>query len=328
MSVYRTSTHNRQGLTTGDPAPVAGDGEAPLVSTPISQTDHFRNYSKTAKLKRPFKGEIPTPPPRIGSEIQAFSDKSRSRLKHTAVNSGDILKSQFCLTYPGDNWPTDGREFKRHLNLFLTHLRKAYPFLSYLWVAEFQTRGVPHVHAFLDIPPTEKNRFILARIWCRIVNPATTFSDSHWRFHTDPKNFIRWTMGTGSYICKYLDKAAQKAIPPGFISFGRWWGNSRGLVTDPEIITKAEIQAEFPCADENTGECYPDAWEFLVRTVGRYHEKSNRRSFFRKVGKMREINGRKFHVRSVSALTGAPIFRQALEYLRRTRGIPSEISPF
>lgn len=314
--------------TNGDPAHVAGAVEAPLVSSPISQTDLWQLYPYTSKLKRPFKGEIPTPPTRKGSEIQVFSEKSRSRLRLTATNSRDVLRVQFGLTYPGDNWPTDGREFKRHLNLFLTHLRKAFPFLSYLWVAEFQSRGAPHVHVFLDIPPTDENRYALARIWCRIVNPSTSYNDDHWRVHSHASNFISWTMGTGSYLCKYLDKAAQKAIPPGFTSFGRWWGNSRGLVPDPETITKPEIQAEFPRVDENTGECYPDAWEFLVRTVGRYHERNNRRSWFRKVGQIREIKGRKIHVRSVSALTGAPIFRQALEYLRRTRGISAPISPF
>jgi hypothetical protein len=291
---------------------------APLVSSPISQQEFFEDYPYTEKLKRPFKGETPTPPTRTGSQLQGFSDKSRGRLRFTATNARDVLRSQFGLTYPGDSWPTDGREFKRHLNAFLTAARRAFPFLSYLWVAEFQSRGAPHVHLFFDLAATDETRLELARLWCRIVNPAYTEKDDHFKVHSNPKNFISWSLGTGSYLCKYLDKAAQKHIPQGFTSFGRWWGNSRGLVPDPDVTTRSQIEEEFPQVNPETGELYEqDAWKFLVRTVGRYHEKVNRRSWFRRTG------------RSTSALTGAPIFRQTLGYLRRIRGIPPiEQSPF
>jgi hypothetical protein len=125
-------------------------------------------------------------------------------------------------------------------------------------------------------------------------------------------------MRQGSYLCKYLDKAAQKVIPPGFVTFGRWWGNSRALVGSPEIVTAADLAEEFPQVNEESGEIRENAASvFLVRTVGRYHEKHNRRSWFRSTG------------RSTSALTGAPIFLQALEYLRKTQGFrKAEPSPF
>lgn len=288
----------------------------PLVSSPISQQERFELYPVTSKLKRPFTGPTPVAPTRTGTEIQGFSDKSRGRLRLMATNARDILRSQFGMTYPGDQWPTDGREFKRHLNVFLTAARREFPFLSYLWVAEFQSRGVPHIHIILDLPATTENRYTLARLWCRAVNPDYSEDSEHWAVHTHPTNFIPWTMGTGSYLCKYLDKDAQKAIPEGFYSFGRFWGNSRGLLPEPDQITKEEIQAEFPQVDEETGEEHPDAWAFLVRTVGRYHEHVNRRSWFRRTN------------RSTSALTGGPILRQALDYLRRTRGAPTEPIPF
>ncbi len=315
MTVYVIPVENSQGLTTGDPAHVAGDGEAPLVSSPISQKTEIQLYPVTIKIKRQFTGEMPTPPVRSGSQLQGFSDKSRGRLRFTATNSRDLLQSQFGLTYHNE-WPTDGREFKRHLNLFLTRCRQAFPFLSYLWIAEFQSRGAPHVHLFLDLPANADHRATFARIWCSIVDP-TGADASLYAFHDHPSNFITWTMGTGAYLCKYLDKAAQKAIPQGFTSFGRWWGNSRSLVPPPEIITQAEIDADLPSIDETTGEMFDQqSWAFLVRTVGRYHEKNNRRSWFRKTN------------RSTSCLTGAPIFRQALLYLRKTRGVTEEKTPF
>jgi hypothetical protein len=128
---------------------------------------------------------------------------------------------------------------------------------------------------------------------------------------------IQWKMGSGSYLCKYLDKQYQKAIPDGFRNFGRWWGNSRGLVPDPDTITPADLDEEFPQVDEETGEVHEgNATAYLVRVVGRYHEKKNHRSWFRRTS------------RTATVLTGAPIFRQTLEYLRRTRGNPDRSTPF
>lgn len=287
--------------------------EDPLVSSPISQKTVFEVYPATLKVKRPFNGESPVPPDRQGQTLKGFSDKSRSRLRFTAANSADLLRSQFCCTYH-DLWPIDGREFKRHLNLFLTRCRQTFPFLEYLWVAEFQTRGAPHAHVYLSLPADQETRDTLARIWCRIVDKN---DQALLAFHRHPKNMITWEMRTGSYLCKYLDKEHQKAIPDGFRNFGRWWGNSRSLVPDPDQITDEDLAEEFPQVDQETGEIHEqDAFKFLIRTVGRYHEKKNKRSWFRKTS------------RSTSALTGADIFRQSLNYLRRTRGTKNEPIPF
>jgi hypothetical protein len=300
----------------GSGAQAAGCPDDPLVSSPISHhrvIETIEVFPASIRVKRPFNGQKPTPPDRSGSGLQGFSDKSRSRLRFTAANSAHVLRSQFCCTYH-DYWPIDGREFKRHLDRFLTAARRAFPFLSYLWVAEFQTRNAPHAHVFLDLPATAENRDILAHIWSRIVDPS---DPSLLAFHCHSKNMIEWKMGSGSYLCKYLDKQHQKAIPDGFRNFGRWWGNSRGLVPDPDTITPADLQDEFPQVDEETGEIHEgNPTAYLVRIVGRYHEKKNSRSWFRRTS------------RSATVLTGAPIFRQALEYLRRTRGNPDRTAPF
>lgn len=290
--------------------------EKPLVSSPISQQrafDSIEVYPRSLRVRRPFTGQVATPPPdRSDSGIQSFSDKSRSRLRFMAANSSHLLQSQFCCTYH-DYWPINGREFKRHLNVFLTAARRAFPSLRYLWVAEFQTRGAPHAHVYLNLPATYENRFMLAVLWCRVVN----LNDSQlMAFHNHPSNMIAWTMGTGSYLCKYLDKQHQKAIPEGFHSFGRWWGNSRGLVPPPDAITPEDLRACFPEVNQVTGECLEvDPLTFLVRTVGRYHEKCNRRSWFRRTN------------RTTTALTGAPIFRQTLAYLLKLHGDPAADPP-
>ena len=194
---------------------------APLVSSPISQQrglDSLEVFPRSLRVRRPFTGPVATPPDRTASGIQSFSDKSRSRLRFTAANSSHLLISQFCCTYH-NVWPINGREFKRHLNVFLTDARRVFPGLKYLWVAEFQTRGAPHGHVYLNLPVTDENRYKLAFIWCRIVDA----NDSQLlAFHSHSSNMCSWAMGSGSYLCKYLDKQHQKMIPDGFHSFGRW----------------------------------------------------------------------------------------------------------
>ena len=333
MTVYVTPSENSQGLTNGDPALAAGAVEAPLVTYPISEqtaSETLRCYPKTLQRKRP--GFIPSNPPpvRTGTEIEGFSIKSQSRLRFVAENAITLQRcSQFVATYH-NNVPADGREFKRHVHSFLVALRRKFPFLEYLWAAEMQTRGVPHLHLLLNVAPSEENWKTIGAIWHRIADLG---DEKHRWWHCDrienngQRSLVPWIMKSG-YLCKYLDKAHQKTIPAGFHNFGRWWGNSRKLVPDPDETTKEQIQERFPSVDQETGEIHPDAWKFIIRTLGRYHEKKNPRSLFRKTGQLVDKNGKKFRIRSTSILTGAPIFRQALLYLVKTHGVTEKQIPF
>lgn len=309
--------HVTPGMTTGkkEDRPLRGGGavsNSTLVSSPISENSCFELYPVSVKLKRPFTGKPPKPPKRSGTTIQGFSEKSRGRLRFTATNARNLLKNQFGLTYH-DYWPIDGRQFKSDLHRFLVRAGQIFPDLKYLWVAEFQSRGAPHVHLFTNLETTKANQEKLANIWCRIVEPN---DEKLRRFHLHSKNFINWKLGTGSYLCKYLEKSAQKEIPQGFNNFGRWWGNSRDLIPEPEIITQEEIEDELPEFDKETGEIFTPSWKYLVRTVGRYHEHCNRRSWFRKTN------------RSTMSLTGAPVFLRTLEYLQAEQGLKEPPSPF
>ena len=324
-ATYQPLTDIKSGLSADaaardatDRAPARGEAreKATLVSSPISQTEqteHLQIYPQTIKVKRPFKGEKPTPPERTGSQIQGFSDKSRGRLRFTSTNARDKIFSQFCMTYH-NYWPIDGRQFKRHLNAFLTRCRKHFPFFEYIWVAEFQTRGAPHVHLYSNLPVEPETHDTLVRFWVDIAEKGNT---AMVKVHKNPEQFKAWKMGTGSYLCKYLDKTHQKFIPKGFYNFGRWWGNSRGIVPEPQTVTKEEISQEFQDVNEETGEIYEgtEPYKFLIRTLGKYHEKINRRSWFRRTN------------RSTSVLTGAPIFMQTLEYLYRSRSMRMPESP-
>lgn len=249
--------------------PCVGGGSALLVNTPISHRKADRKnpvesllvYHRAVKLVRPYKGDPDRPTPPTRTEINSFSSKSRSRLKFTAGNSPQLV-SQFGMTY--HKATPDGREVKRHLNLFLNSVKRHYPWFQYLWILEFQSRGIPHFHLFCNLDIQDDTRANLASIWHRIAEPEST---QHLRFHRNRKNFIEWDMGTGAYLCKYLSKESQKCVPDGFTGVGRFWGNSRGLVPEPEIIETCDLQS-------HNGDVPTKA---LIRSLCRHHEKSLRR---------------------------------------------------
>lgn len=196
------------------------------------------------------------------SEISSFSDASRRRLKWAAANAHPALISQFGMTW--HNRRPSGREVKASLNLFLANLRHHFPQAGYMWVLEFQGRGVAHIHLFLTLPAeTPGLRMWLGETWHRIAEPESV---EHLQFHRDRRqNFISWKMGDAWYVCGYLDKRRQKLVPAGFHGVGRFWGASRLLVPQP-----VEILAEDMEEPEN-----------IVRTLCRHHEANNRKSRYK-----------------------------------------------
>jgi len=245
------------------------DGD-PLVSTSISQQDSFEIYRTSIRVKRSGCGNHNQKPPKR-TAINSFSSKSRSRLRFHAINSTKPLISQFLLTYH-DDWPTDGRECKKHLNAWLTHLRRLVPGIGYLWILEFQGkngRTAPHFHVYLTIPPDRDLRMEMAKSWCRIAVPD---DDQALLFHSHHKNWINWQMHSGGYICKYLDKEHQKLVPDGYVDFGRFWANSRNIKPDPISSIPPSDLDQLQEIDEKTGEVYGGE-KFIIRTLGRCAEK-------------------------------------------------------
>lgn len=295
--------------------PLGAPSEPLLVSYPITQKTSFHLYPISLRLKRETDNRGGNPPPRTGTTIDGFSDKSKGRLRFLATNSGHLLGTQFCMTYH-EKWPNNGTTLKKHLNLFLTRLRQKFPELRYIWIAEFQTRGTPHFHFYSNIPRNQENRRLLAKIWNHIVDPDNR---THLAFHLHKRNFINWEMKYGNYLCKYLDKSHQKCIPDNFYDMKRWWGNSQNLLPEPEIIPLEFLDDKFSFQSVNlrTGEENSfTASTWMIRQIGRHHEKCNRRSWFRKTWF------------STSTLSGAPIFRQLVGYLERQPLPPDPSTPF
>lgn len=246
-------------------------GAEPLVSSCISQQDRIEVFPVSLRVKRPGRGNPDqAPPDRSGTWIGSFSVQSRRKLRFRAVNAFPALVSQFGLTYH-EKWPSDGRISKAHLNAWLTALRRLLPGVGYLWLLEFQKRNAPHYHVFLTVPPSEEIRLKLAEAWCRIIAPG---DDIALRFHQHCRNWIDWDMGSGAYLCKYLDKEAQKAVPEGYQGFGRFWGNSRGLEPDPLKIPLDDLEHTAQ-VDQETGEIY-GGQSVVIRWLGRLAEKQTR----------------------------------------------------
>ena len=155
--------------------------------------------------------------------VTVFSPRSAARAAFVANNSLGI-HSMATLTYRIA--PPDGHVVKKHLNRLLTYLRSKLPFFRYFWFLEFQRRGVVHYHLCSSLPPTDVSRALVMQAWVRCSDqdhdPVVL------RQHMRPANFIPWRM-SGTYVRKYAAKLAQKQLPPGMDSVGRWWGASRLL---------------------------------------------------------------------------------------------------
>lgn len=315
MNIYSETSPASIEAATASPSRSASGGSrgrsGRLVSSSISQTLKLTPsetgrlvglevYPRALRIVRENHGKKDTPPP-IRGEIDNFSDKSRSRLRFVAGNTCADLVSQFCLTY--HHQTPDGRTVKRHLNTFLTWVRKHYHGIHYLWILEFQTRGVPHFHVYLSLPHTTTGLHqALAEAWHRIAEPD---SPEHLLFHLHKKNFTAWNMTSPGYLTKYLEKQNQKLVPAGFTGCGRFWGHSRNIVQVPEITTLEEVKA-LDWFDQSTGE-YQDAERYIIRTLSRWHT-----SKLRKYGKKSRVGTTQF---SYLMQEGAKVFRQCVSYL-------------
>lgn len=280
--------------------PNMGGAASLLVNRCISQHESkkrvlggvkFEVYPRSVRVVRPFQA----PSGRRGglrSAVDGFSDSSRRRLRRVASEAGEQLKSQFCLTYHETR--PDGAQVKAHINAWLTWLRREVKGVKYLWVLEFQKRGVPHYHVFLSLEAQKSSTLHerMAYQWHKITGETSL---QHLSFHWNAKNWISWDMGGGSYVCKYLEKENQKHVPDGFGWVGRFWGASRGLMPDPYTLSVYDFRAlclqdEYGMVSRETlttqeghtieviqGAAGRDVAARLIRTLGNFQKSRQRR---------------------------------------------------
>lgn len=190
-----------------------------------AQSLHCEYATQDVKIKKP----MDTPQHERGKrgKIEIFSPASRRRLLEVCRNCGYHIKSQIVLTYHF-GMPSTGRQVKAQLNNFLTQLRNAQPGVKYIWILEFQKRGVPHFHLFTDVHHEDEYfHQWCARTWNRVLEE----SPQHLLFQADKRNFMKWEIGSGNYLSKeYLSKMDQKIVPEKYMEVGRFWGNSRNMI--------------------------------------------------------------------------------------------------
>ena len=210
-------------------------------------------------------------------EIESLSYASRKRLAIIAANTDVVFRSFVTVTYP-KAFPCDGLLVKEHLHALLAALRrKCGGQLSYLWFLEFQKRGAPHFHAFLDQELPEPLSTLarrggrvrksvrvhlpwqdwLCRRWFEIVGSG---DDKHLRAGA-AWEVVEKPDGAARYVAKECYKTFQKVVPPDFQNVGRFWGCSRD-VPPPEgrliPCTDAEMKRIFPAQFlDKEGRPYP-----------------------------------------------------------------------
>ncbi len=193
--------------------------------------------------------------------ITEFNFRTASRIKRFLSCCNADYSMFGTLTYPAE-YPTNGREVKRHLSNFIKRLRRRcyktmrpdeYGTWSVFWFLEFQDRGAPHFHFFCThspVPtkagnehrpetPIELARLWTAKAWYECVGSG---DDKHLRAGTQLDYFRTGRAGSISYASKYARKQQQKQVPDGFEEIGRFWGVSGNSFTSSADFVLSDRQ--------------------------------------------------------------------------------------
>jgi len=170
--------------------------------------------------------------------VAEFTASSRRRLAWR-YSQGPWV-GMLTLTYhcAGTEIPSRS-DSKRHLDTFLKWLRRRG--LRYLWILEFQRRGVPHYHVWVSKDVTDKichDRLTRGfdwrscmRHWLRVIGSLD--DQSAFRVAMHPASYQPWDVRVGNnYATKYADKICQKGLPESVDGYGRWWGTDRQAESD------------------------------------------------------------------------------------------------
>lgn len=197
-------------------------------------------------LRTAYQGEIVNGKyvvPRVGpghgtrGAVRAFSLASAKRLEFLVANAAATLRTLLTLTYRArvESWECDAarnarvtKRSKLDLNRFLTCMRRELG--PYLWVQEFQKRGVIHYHVMCEGAP-DSNRVRIA--WCRAIGSLDDAAAVEYGAKVDR---VESEAAARRYVGRYLGKGRQKMLPRGVEKAGRWWGRSRSLRLD--VLTR------------------------------------------------------------------------------------------
>jgi len=179
--------------------------------------------------------------------ITNFSCGSGIRMRRYLRECLPEYKHMVTLTYP-EGYPSDGTTVKNHLRRFLQEVRRwdkrdygisaGTEAHSSFWFLEFQKRGAPHFHIFLNRCPRKE---WVSSTWYRIVDSEDI---RHLQAGTRTEKLIAGRAGTISYATKYAAKLEQKSVPKDYENVGRFWGvyGNRATLSATAFVSRANSQ--------------------------------------------------------------------------------------
>ena len=154
------------------------------------------------------------------SYVSGFSASSRRRLLlQLSKVRRDAVPIFVTLTYP-NSWPSQPKEWKRHLDNFRRVLLRRFPGCSMIWKLEAQRRGAPHFHVFIfgvDVIDVGFRSW-LSETWYRVVGSN---DEKHLRAGTRVE-YLRSIQGAFNYAAKYMGKTVHS--DESWQRPGRFWG--------------------------------------------------------------------------------------------------------
>ena len=170
--------------------------------------------------------------------IGEWTKASAARLRFVTANADALFATHLTLTYRAatETWESDAERNQRIIrrtfadrHRFLRGLRAEIG--EYLWVREFQARGVVRYHVLCERAVSQERA---SAAWCRA---SGQLHDPDVMRHGVRADEVRSQGGALSYLSRYLGKERQKELPAGVAGGGRWWGRSRTL----KLATLAEV---------------------------------------------------------------------------------------
>lgn len=195
----------------------------------------------------------------VGGERGAITQLSKASLRRmcfVAQNTTAKFQMMTTLTYPKE-FPTDGREVKRHFYKWLKWSKKHCEVDTYFWALEFQGRGAPHFHIFTPFSLLMRSKLACSREWYEIVGSG---DEKHLKAGTRIEA-LRKQDSVGRYAAKYASKTYQKAVPPDYQNVGRFWGNSYNV--KPVKLATKKLTGWGELVDILQG------WEYIERIESR-----------------------------------------------------------
>lgn len=234
--------------------------------------------------------------------ITEFSSKSKRNLIFKIINRQNDVNLSFTLTYHHEKTI---EETKKDLNRFLTNFKKKWKPSQYLWVLEFQKRGVAHFHLWFlydGFNPLSANlkkyydrrskkfktkivswtnaedeviynnfKSWVARAW----NYASGQTDDLKALNAGTRLDVVYSVGyLQSYAVKYLTKSEQKNLPSGVSWSGRWWGTNNGwkLNTVGFSLDKKAVRIVRKWLKNNFNSQYKNTFFFNDANKKRYND--------------------------------------------------------